>query len=144
MWGSFEKGNQSKMFLSNKSSWKRNVLRIFTFDNLNRHFLSFRQTSYATFTLYNVVNVFLVSHIRSTPPDLLRKKCSENMQQTYRRTPMSKGDFDKVTKKLYWNCTLAWLFSSKFTVYFQNTFSQEHLWKAASIICCSSPFYISH
>ena len=27
---------------------------------------------------------------------VLRKRCSENMQQIYRRTPMSKGDFNKV------------------------------------------------
>ena len=27
---------------------------------------------------------------------ILRKRCSENMQQTYRRTPMKKCDFNKV------------------------------------------------
>ena len=26
----------------------------------------------------------------------LKKRCSENMQQIYRRTPMSKSDFNKV------------------------------------------------
>ena len=34
-------------------------------------------------------------------------------------------------KQLYWNCTLVWVFSCKFAAYFQNTFSQEHLWIAA-------------
>ena len=96
-----KKETKVKCFSVTKALEREMFSGVFTFDNLNRHFLSCRQTSYATFTLYNVVNVFLVSHIRSTPPDLLRKKCSENMQQTYRRTPMSKGDFDKVTKKLY-------------------------------------------
>ena len=31
---------------------------------------------------------------------VLRKKCSENMQQIYRRAPMSKCDFSKVTKQV--------------------------------------------
>ena len=32
---------------------------------------------------------------------VLRKKCSENMQQIYRRTPMLKCDFNKVALQLY-------------------------------------------
>ena len=32
---------------------------------------------------------------------VLRKRCSENMQLIYRRTPMPKCDFNKVAKKLY-------------------------------------------
>ena len=32
---------------------------------------------------------------------ILRKRCSENMQQVYRRTPMPKCDFDKVVLQLY-------------------------------------------
>ena len=32
----------------------------------------------------------------------------------------------------YWNNTPAWVFSCKSAAYFQNTFSQEHLWVAAS------------
>ena len=48
---------------------------------------------------------------------VLRKRCSENMQQVYRRTPMPKCDF-KVE-----NHTSAWVFSYKFLAYFQNTFS---------------------
>ena len=42
---------------------------------------------------------------------------------------MSKCDFNKVQKQLYWNRTSA---SCKFAAYFQNTFSKEHLWSAAS------------
>ena len=30
----------------------------------------------------------------------LRKRCSENMQQMYTKTPMSKCDFNKLAKKL--------------------------------------------
>ena len=32
---------------------------------------------------------------------VLRKRCSENMQQIYRRTPMPKCDFNKVAKQPY-------------------------------------------
>ena len=41
--------------------------------------------------------------------DVLRKRCSENMQQIYMRTPMPKSS--------------AWVFSFKFSAYFQNIFS---------------------
>ena len=41
------------------------------------------------------------------------EKCSENMKRTYRRTPIPKCDFIKVP--------------------FQNTFSEELLWRAVSI-----------
>ena len=30
-----------------------------------------------------------------------KKRCSENMQELYRRTPMAKYDFNKVAKQLY-------------------------------------------
>ena len=46
-----------------------------------------------------------------------RKRCSENMQQIYRTTPMQ-----SVISQLYWNHTSAWVFSSKFAAYFQSTF----------------------
>ena len=45
---------------------------------------------------------------------------------------MPKCDFNKVAKQLRWNCTSAWVFSCKFAAYFQSTFSEEHLWVAAS------------
>ena len=32
---------------------------------------------------------------------VLKKKCSENIQQIYRRTPMPKCDLNKVAKQLY-------------------------------------------
>ena len=66
--------------------------------------------------------------------DVPRKKCSENMQQICRRTPMSKCDFNKVAKQLYWNHTSAWVFSCKFAAYLQSTFSKEHLWVVASVL----------
>ena len=60
---------------------------------------------------------------KQPPRCVPRKRCSENMQQTYRRTPMPKCDSSKVAKQLYWSRTSAWVFSSKFAAYFQNTFS---------------------
>ena len=50
-----------------------------------------------------------------------RKRCSENMQQIYRRAPMPKCNFNKVAKQLYWNHSSAWVFSCKFAAYFRNT-----------------------
>ena len=50
-----------------------------------------------------------------------KKKCSANMQQIYRRAPMPKCDFNKVVLLLYWNDTLASVFSCKLAAYFQNT-----------------------
>ena len=34
---------------------------------------------------------------------VLRKRCSKNIQQIYRRTPMAKSDFNKVKNQLYCN-----------------------------------------
>ena len=62
--------------------------------------------------------------IQKQPPrDVPRKRCSENMQQIYRRTTMPKCDFNKVALQLYWNRTLVWVFSCKFAAYFQTIFS---------------------
>ena len=74
---------------------------------------------------------------------VLRKRCSENMQQIYRRTPcrsttsiklqqiyrrtpMVKYDFNKIALQLYWNRTSVWVFSCKFAAYLQNTFSYKN------------------
>ena len=54
---------------------------------------------------------------------VLRKRCSQNMQQIYRRTLMPKCDFNKTALQLYRNHTLACVFSCKFAEYFQNSFS---------------------
>ena len=59
--------------------------------------------------------------------DVLRKRCSENMQQIYWITPIANCDLNKVAKQLYWDHTSAWVFSCKFTSYFQSTFFTEHL-----------------
>ena len=60
----------------------------------------------------------------------LGKRCSENIQQIYRKTPMPKDDFNKVARQLFWNQTFAEVFSYKFVAYSQNTFSWEHRWRS--------------
>ena len=47
---------------------------------------------------------------------------------------MRKSDFNKVVLQRYWNRTSEWVFSCKFAIYFQNSFSQEPLWMAASVL----------
>ena len=49
---------------------------------------------------------------------VLKKRCSENMQQIYRRILMPTCDFNNVAKQLYWNRTSAWVLSCKFAAYF--------------------------
>ena len=41
---------------------------------------------------------------------VLIERCSENVHQTYKRTPLLKYDFNKVAQQLYRNHTLAWVF----------------------------------
>ena len=85
-----------------------------------------------------LLNVFALNHFMSgnselqkqPPRGVPRKKCSENIQQIYRKTPMLKCNFNKALE-LYWNHTSAWVFSCKFPAYFQCTFSSEHLQMAA-------------
>ena len=38
---------------------------------------------------------------KQQPRGVPRKRCSENMQQIYNRTPMPKYDFNKIAKQLY-------------------------------------------
>ena len=47
--------------------------------------------------------IFLMKNInknlKQPSRGVLKKRCSENMQQIYKRTPMSKCDFNKATKQ---------------------------------------------
>ena len=74
--------------------------------------------------LFYLCNLYLLKKKQKlSSRGVLRERCSENLQQMYRRTPMPKCDFSKVALQLYRNWTFAWLFSCKFEPYFQNTFS---------------------
>ena len=56
----------------------------------------------------------------SSYPEVFLGRYSKNMQQIYRRTRMSKCNFNKLAN---WHRTSAWMFSCNFAAYFQNTFS---------------------
>ena len=56
------------------------------------------------------------------------KKCPENMQQIYRRTPMPKGDFQKVVLQIYWNHTSAWMFSCNLLHIFRTPLYKNTFW----------------
>ena len=71
---------------------------------------------------------------KQPPRGVFKKRCSENMQQSYRRTHMSKSDFNNVAVQLYWNRISAWVSYCKFTAYFLSTFSWKHLLMAASVL----------
>ena len=78
---------------------------------------------------------------KQPPRGVPRKRCYENMQQTYRRTPMPNCDFNRVALQLYWNHTSVWVFSCKFAAYFQNIFPYEHLCRATSVFRILSGIY---
>ena len=61
--------------------------------------------------------------------DILRKRCPENMKKITGENPC------RSALQLYLNQTSAWVLSCILTAYFQNTFSQEHFWMAASVCC---------
>ena len=72
-----------------------------------------------------LLDTYKSSHQKQPTRSVLRNSCSENMQQIYRSTPMPKCDFNKVSKQLYWNHILAWVFSCKFAAYFQSSFPRN-------------------
>ena len=55
-------------------------------------------------------------------PEAAVKRCSENMQQIYRRTPFPKCNFNKVALELYLNHNSTWVFSCEFAVCFRTPF----------------------
>ena len=78
------------------------------------------------------VNVIPTARIRMNilllPEAAIQKcsseRCSENMQQIYRRIPMPKCDFSKAALQIYWNHTSAWVFSCKLHI-FRTPFSKN-------------------
>ena len=71
-----------------------------------------------------VLTMYAISVVRSSLPE-----GSENIQQIYRRPPMPKCDFNIKLQSnfIYWNHTLAYVFSCKFAAYSQNTFSHSSM-----------------
>ena len=58
---------------------------------------------------------------KQSPRGVPRKRCSENMQQIYRRTPMPKCDFNKVAKQLRHGCSPLNLLHIFRTLFLKNT-----------------------
>ena len=93
---------------------------------LHCHYSGISVSYFDELKIIGIDNLGLSDNEQSQPPSgVLSKRCSENMQQMYRRTPLPKCDFNKVAKRLYWNHTLAWVFSCKFAACFENTFSKN-------------------
>ena len=61
------------------------------------------QSVFFVFLSYQLHSMKHLTFIKQKQPPggVPRKRCSENMQQIYRRTPMSKCDFKKVALQLY-------------------------------------------
>ena len=57
-----------------------------------------------------------------------RKRCSENMQQIYRRTPMPKFNFNEFAKELYWIHIPAWVFPLYLQHIFGTHFPRNTSW----------------
>ena len=90
-------------------------------------------------------NAIYSRYLQKQPSNgIIRKRCSEDMQQIYRITPIPKCDFNKVAKQLYWNCTLPRVFSCKFCAYFQNIFLWEHQWSDVSVFMPQFLYQCSH
>ena len=107
----------------------KSFLRIPFLQNTSRWLL----LNYWQWSQFSPLSCFYIWIISKQPfRGVLMKRCSENIVQIHRRTPMPKYDFNKVALQLYWNHTSAWAFSCKYTAYFQNTFSWEHLEVASS------------
>ena len=71
--------------------------------------------------IFCVVCIFTCYIHKQSSRDVLSKRCSENIQQIYRRTPVPKCDFNKTALQLYWNHTSTWVFYWIFAKSFQNT-----------------------
>ena len=68
----------------------------------------------------------------SSRPEVFLKKVFQKYAANLQENIHTECDFNNVALELYWNRTLAWVFSCKFAAYFQNIFSWEHLKMAAS------------
>ena len=86
---------------------------LFQFIHLVANMREINQTGESSSLVRNVLSIFLGK--KQLFRGVLKKKCSENMQQIHRRTTMPKFDF---------KCdhTSARMFSCTFAAYFESTF----------------------
>ena len=50
--------------------------------------------------IYDPLSILEIDYQNQPPVGVLSKRCSENMQQIYRRTSILKSDFNKVAKQM--------------------------------------------
>ena len=87
-----KKSRHKRKYLENEKSFKSEIKSIF---------IIFRELSVAK-NCFSYESALLRFRSRSSYPELfLEKKCSENMQEIYRGTPMPIFGFDNVAKQLY-------------------------------------------
>ena len=73
---------------------------------------------------------------RSSPSEIFLRKdvakiCSKFTGGHPCRRKVARISIKLLALQIYWNHTSVWVISCKFAAYFQNTFLQEHLWRAA-------------
>ena len=81
---------------------------------------------------FKLVSWGILIKFRSSPSEVLLGKGVLKICSKFTGEHPCRSAISIKLQQLYWNCTLAWMFSCKFAAYFQNTFSQQHLWRAAS------------
>ena len=83
-------------------------VNVFVFSKFNN--VSLESAWNSTESVRRVIFKTLSSRYYQKQPSrcVLRKRCSENIQQIYRRTPMPKYDFNTVALQPYWKRTLLW------------------------------------
>ena len=88
-----------KTYILPKPHLRYLFIRILTLSRLSV-FWTFTSTASLTLCLKNII---LENH-KQPSWGVLRKRCSENMQEIYGRTPMPKCGFNKVAKQLWNGC----------------------------------------
>ena len=103
------------------------VLNMFTFE------ASHEQCDVAQFSQVNLNSRFAIWLLIQKQPSrgVLKKRCSENMQQICREHPCRSVILIKLQSNFIENRTLTWVFSCKFAAYFQNTFSYCNFFEIA-------------
>ena len=112
------------------------LLYFFIEDHFYRRVKVYVETNNIMSIAYWILKDFLTSWtlLKQPPRGVPWKRCSENMQQIYNRTPMLKCGFNKAALQLYWNYTSAWVFPCKFVAYFRCC--SQHLFLRTSLGGC--------
>ena len=96
------------------------------------------------------LNFFSWTSQQQFSKDVLRKRCSENMQQIYMKTPIPKWDFNFIEITLRHGCSPVNMLHI-----FRAPFSIKHLWRATSdqcyyefllkwhSLCCSNDLWLT-